>query len=579
MAAYPTAAQLSTYGGGGPVSAGTLAGRLYNVGYAMARFDLASLAATGLAVPFVWIDVEARPGAPTPPNWPTGSAAATANNRQVLQGIRAGLRAAGLGTGWYSTRSAWQAITGSWQDGDPMWKAGDYTTTGYPGALSICGTASLNGGPIWMGQRVDGSYDLDATCLALPTFATIFGGIGGPSLTGFALSPDWGNAGTVSIRFSAALGTYQHWSAQVLDACSGRVLRSWSGVAKGPVRTTWDGRDATGALAPPGLYTLRYLSEGQTRSGSAALVRTGATALAGCPLTRVFGADRYATAVAAGRALFPQARTVVLAPGPDSALVDGLVSAPLARALQAPLLLTATTALSPAVETDVRAHAVTSAYVVGAAASSAVRSRLAALGVSVHVVSGRDRFATSVAVSRALSAAGGGTDRTAFVGSGLEANWIDSLAAGGPAAGRAKPVLLTGPTVLPDVVRAELVRLGVRTTYVLGSTSAVSAAVAAQLPGAVRLGGPDRYATALAIARTFATAGEVELVSGQQAHVVDVLPAGLAGRPVLLTDGTALTAAVRGWLPSSPLRSGRILGGPTVVRASATAALLAALPG
>ncbi|HEU4676843.1 MAG TPA: hypothetical protein VFS29_12685, partial [Motilibacteraceae bacterium] len=326
MAAYPTATQLSTYGGGGPMSPGTLAGRLYNVGYAMARFDLASLAASGLAVPFVWIDVEARPGTPTPPNWPTGSAA-VANNRQVLQGIRAGLRAAGLGTGWYSTRSAWQAISGSWQDGDPMWKAGDYTTTGYPGALSICGTASLNGGPIWMGQRVDGSYDLDATCLALPTFATIFGGIGGPSLTGFTLSPDWAYASTVSIRFSARLGTYQAWTAQVLDACSGRVLRSWSGVAKGTVSTTWDGRDAAGVLAPPGLYTLRYLSEGQTRSGSAEVVRTGATALAGCPLIRVFGADRYATAVAAGRALFLQARTVVLAPGPDSALVDGLVSA------------------------------------------------------------------------------------------------------------------------------------------------------------------------------------------------------------------------------------------------------------
>ncbi|MGN6243502.1 MAG: cell wall-binding repeat-containing protein [Motilibacteraceae bacterium] len=580
MAAYPTSAQLAAYGSSGPMNAGTLAGRLYNVGYAMARFDLGSLAATGLAVPFVWIDVEPRPGAPTPPNWPLTS---TANNRQVLLGIRAGFRAAGLGTGWYSTRSAWQAITGSWQDGDPMWKAGDYTGTGYAGALSICGTPSLNGGPIWMGQRVDGSYDLDATCLALPTFATIFGSIGAPSLSGFRMSSDWATAGTatvpVSLRFWATLGTYQAWTAQVLDQCSGRALRQWSGVAKGTVTTTWDGKDSTGALAPPGLYTLRYLSEGQVRSGSAELVRTGATRLAGCPLTRVFGADRYATAVAAGRAVFPQARTIVLAPGPDAALVDGLVSAPLARALQAPLLLTATTALSPAVEADVRAHAVTSAYVIGAAAGVSVRSRLAALGVTVHVVAGPDRYATSVAVARALAAAGGAVDHVAFVGSGLEASWIDSLAAGGPAAGRGEPVLLTRPTALPDVVRAEVARLGVQTTYVLGGTDVVSAAVAAQLPGAVRLSGADRYATALAVARTFATAGETELVSGQQAHIVDGLPAGVAGRPVLLTDGTTLTAAVRTWLASSPLSSGRILGGPTVVRAAATAALLAALPG
>ncbi|HEU4674434.1 MAG TPA: histidine kinase dimerization/phospho-acceptor domain-containing protein, partial [Motilibacteraceae bacterium] len=148
------------------------------------------------------------------------------------------------------------------------------------------------------------SVQVDAEMWAKVVLNLIFGGIGGPSLTGFALSPDWAYAGTVSIRFSARLGTYQGWTAQVLDACTARLLRSWSGVAKGTVSTTWDGRDSAGTLAPPGLYTLRYLSEGQTRSVSAELVRTGATELAGCPLTRVFGADRYATSVAAGRALF-----------------------------------------------------------------------------------------------------------------------------------------------------------------------------------------------------------------------------------------------------------------------------------
>ncbi|MGN6598468.1 MAG: hypothetical protein ACTHMW_04170, partial [Actinomycetes bacterium] len=333
MAAYPTATQLSSYGSSRPKPGTTLTDRLYNTGYAMARFDLASLAATGLSVPFIWIDVEHRPGAPTPPNWTTAS---PTNNRQVLLGIRAGFRDAGLGTGWYSTRTAWQGITGGWQDGDPMWKAGDYTTTGYPGALSICSTPSLNGGQIWMGQRVSGSYDLDATCLALPSFATVFGGIGGPSLTRLTTSSDSATAGAASLRFSATLGTYRAWTATAANRCTGATLRQWNGTAKGTVTTTWDGRDSSGSPASPSLYTLSYASESQTLSTPVELVRPGATQLAGCPLTRSYGIDRYATSVAATRPLFPSATTVVLAPGPDEALVDGLVAAPLARTLQAP---------------------------------------------------------------------------------------------------------------------------------------------------------------------------------------------------------------------------------------------------
>ncbi|MFP5368724.1 MAG: hypothetical protein ACLGIS_18185, partial [Actinomycetes bacterium] len=66
MATYPTAAQLSTYGGQGPWSSATHAGRLSNVGYAEARFAVQSLNRVGFRPPVVWIDVEPRPAQPWP---------------------------------------------------------------------------------------------------------------------------------------------------------------------------------------------------------------------------------------------------------------------------------------------------------------------------------------------------------------------------------------------------------------------------------------------------------------------------------------------------------------------------------
>src|SRR3712207_1643854 len=51
LAAFPTAAQLATYGTRGPWSAATHAGRLSNVGYAEARFPLDSLRRVSFAPP------------------------------------------------------------------------------------------------------------------------------------------------------------------------------------------------------------------------------------------------------------------------------------------------------------------------------------------------------------------------------------------------------------------------------------------------------------------------------------------------------------------------------------------------
>lgn len=92
----------------------------------------------------------------------------------------------------------------------------------------------------------------------------------------------------------------------------------------------------------------------------------------------------------------------------------------------------------------------------------------------------------------------------------------DALAAAPLAAKVAGPLLLTPPSALPTSVRAEVTRLGARTAYIIGDTTAVSEQVDADLRASgittvVRIGGPTRYDTAALIAQQ---------VGGTQVYVV-----------------------------------------------------------
>lgn len=564
MTAYPTNAQLAAYGGAGPKPGSTLADRLYNTGYAMAVHDRAVLRQLAFAVPWVWIDVEPR----RVQNWPANN---TTNSRAVLAGVSQGFVDGGFATGWYSVRSAWADITGNWQDGKPMWKAGDYTSTGYPGARSICSTPSLNHGPIWLGQRVDGRYDLDATCDALPSLATVFAGVA-PSLAPIAAAPPWAAPGG-QIRFSTVLGTTQQWAATLSNACTGATVRTWSGVAKGPIAVPWDGTDASGVRVPAGEYAFQVTSSSITRSATVELSTPGRTPLAGCSAERVYGADRYATSVEVGHLAAAAGHVVVVASGATTHLVDGLVAAPLAHLLAAPLLLVPSDAarlagLLASVTADLSARQARTAYVAGGtgAVSDRTLGLLRAAGVTTVLrMSGADRYATAAAVARTMAAHGGALSGRAWVASGSAGHLVDALAAGGPAASAAEPVLLTAATAVPPATAAGLRDLNVGRTLVLGGPASIADSVLASLPGPARVFGADRWATATAIA-AFAPAGAAGvLTSGDDAHLVDALGAGTLARPVVLTAGTALPTATASWLSGHRGLLFSVVGGPASI--------------
>ncbi|HET6153392.1 MAG TPA: hypothetical protein VFE15_10560 [Marmoricola sp.] len=155
VVSYPSAGTLRRYGTDGPYAGSTKAASLGDVGYQAALFNVASMKQAGLAVPFVWIDVESVPDFA----WSTDLAA----NAAVVQGAVRGYRAAGLGVGFYSTPSLWSRVVGSLRTGAPEWRAAGDTSRAE--AVRRCAPDwSFQGGAAVLGQWVESGKDQNISC-------------------------------------------------------------------------------------------------------------------------------------------------------------------------------------------------------------------------------------------------------------------------------------------------------------------------------------------------------------------------------------------------------------------------------
>jgi stage II sporulation protein D len=294
------------------------------------------------------------------------------------------------------------------------------------------------------------------------------------------------------------------------------------------------------------------------------------SASVGPPVRRAFGADRWSTSVAVSKVAAPSSKTVVIVSGEDASVVDGLVAAPLARWLNAPVLLSAKNGLPGAVGAEIRRRGATAAWLVGGpgALSIGVESGLRAAGItSLRRAAGADRFATAAEVARAMA---GGSGRThVVIASGEAAHLADALATGGPAGSAGRPILLTTRDLFPGSSRQALADVGARNSLVVGGEASVSEAVARSLPGSARVAGEDRFATASAVAQHFFPAAiptPVALAVGTGPGLVDALPAGSLGWATALTRNEVLPAPSAAFLGSGSTPAQLlVVGGPSAV--------------
>lgn len=312
----------------------------------------------------------------------------------------------------------------------------------------------------------------------------------------------------------------------------------------------------------------------------------------GFVLERVAGPDRIATAVAASEIAFPSGATdVVIARADD--FPDALAGNYLAGQLGAPILLSGRADVPDAVVAEIVRLGASRANVLGGAGAIGpeVVRELEAAGLVVSRVFGADRFTTAAAIASTSPAAAVGLDsagrRTAIVGSGT--GFADLLTAGSLSYAAKFPVLVTPTSALPTSVSDALTGLGVEHVLLLGGPAAVSSSVQAALVdlGVVvtRLGGANRYETAVAVARfalsqVLVATDHVDVATGTA--FPDALAIGpLAGKEAAMTllVGAQPVPALCTLLAELPLVAGHLAGGPNAVSETTKAAMEACAAG
>ena len=228
-------------------------------------------------------------------------------------------------------------------------------------------------------------------------------------------------------------------------------------------------------------------------------------------VTRYGGADRYATSLRIAQAFADGAggrlEQVVLVSGQQ--WTDAVVAAPLAGALEAPVLTTPSSELRSDAAAFLRRTGVSDALIVGADSDTdgvgpSVVTELEALGISVERVTRPDQYATSVAAARRLGTPGdmNGHGRTAIVASGRV--FADALVAGPFAARGRHPILLTKPSIFRRDVARYLTETDVEHVILMGGTSAMPEIIEDSITElgieVTRLAGTTRYDTAVAAA-------------------------------------------------------------------------------
>ncbi|MDR1961845.1 MAG: cell wall-binding repeat-containing protein, partial [Gracilibacteraceae bacterium] len=286
---------------------------------------------------------------------------------------------------------------------------------------------------------------------------------------------------------------------------------------------------------------------------------------------RLAGGNRYETAVSISQAGWPAAENVVLAGGADANLVDALTAAPLAKILNAPILLTESNRLTPVTADELRRLGVKNVYLAGGSGvlTPAVQNAVSALGATPVSLGGSDRFATAANIADEVAKRT--TVSTAVVTSAY--NNADALSIASIAAARGWPVLLTGPEALPASAQNFIAAHNISATYAIGGSGVISDALLAALPGALRLGGATRYDTNLSVLKQFADSWDYSkglfVANGAGNHLVDALAASayIAGAPLLLTDNSALSAEARAFLAGKSHQRVIGLGGTAVTSA------------
>lgn len=215
--------------------------------------------------------------------------------------------------------------------------------------------------------------------------------------------------------------------------------------------------------------------------------------------SRIFGSTRYETAVEVSREGWHSSPIVFLARGDDYA--DALTSVPMAYLYDAPILLTRPNELHQSTRAEIERLGAVMVFIVGGegAISAEVEDELWDMEIIAIRIAGKNRIETAAKIAEEVVLVTD-ADTAVIVYSG---NFPDALAAASYAAREGYPILLTGTHSVPAATLDAIDDLDINNTIVVGGTGVISESAAGQLPNAFRVGGTNRYTTAVALAEYF----------------------------------------------------------------------------
>ncbi len=233
-------------------------------------------------------------------------------------------------------------------------------------------------------------------------------------------------------------------------------------------------------------------------------------------ITRLAGMSRVDTALAIAKANYTdKLSNVVLATAAN--YPDALSGSVLAYKLNAPILLVGSSIVDQEKILDYLKTSLNTdgtVYILGGtgAVGSEMETKISAAGFSkINRIGGADRSSTALMIADQLEIRTG----TPLVLVN-EASYADALAIGSSAAAMQSPILLIGKDGLSQNVKKKITQIKPIKVYIIGLEAVISEEAESQVAeitsleqgNIVRIGGQDRYATALAVAKYFNLSGK-----------------------------------------------------------------------
>jgi len=294
---------------------------------------------------------------------------------------------------------------------------------------------------------------------------------------------------------------------------------------------------------------------------------------------RIWGEDRVATAIAASNLGWTSATTVILSE--LEAYPDALSATPLAKQLDAPILLTDGNSLDPRVSAELERLGATQIVILGGEGlvTTKLTDSLDKIGLDWERIGGKDRYETSALIAQRIP-----SDTVIFVNG---ENFPDALVSAPYAGIQQIPLLLTRAEGLPTAIRQAYQELQPSHVLVVGGTGVVPDSTLTNIPVETRIGGANRYDTAAQIyryAQSAYSASTAYIASGE-GYADAMVGAALAakiGSPLFLTQKSTVPATIYSALSAAaqqtnPVQEIYILGGEGIV-SPAVAETLAGRP-